>query len=136
MVASTLTGKQITPALAVEWCGNNYYIGGVGTDWAYFEAAVAHFNRELNTNMTIQDIGKDINQAVSALKSGKLVISSQGQGIFTSGGHFIVLAGMDGDKIIVRDPNKRNAVDKNYDTIRFTASDIDAAANNYWVFDI
>ena len=43
MVASYLTGTTITPADAVAWCGNSYYVWGAGTSWSYFEAAAKHF---------------------------------------------------------------------------------------------
>ena len=74
-------------------------------------------------------------EVVNALKSGALVISSQGPGLFTEHGHFIVLAGIEGDNgIIVKDPNKNNAINKGYNDRKFTKSEINAAAQNYWIF--
>ena len=46
----------------------------------------------------------DINKVVSALKMGCVVMSIQGKGIFTSGGHYILLIGMKDGKIAVQDP--------------------------------
>ena len=43
MIASYLTDTTITPADAVAWCGNSYYMPGVGTYWSYFQAAANHF---------------------------------------------------------------------------------------------
>jgi len=41
-----------------------------------------------------------------ALKEGKMVVSLQGKGYFTAVGHFILLAGINGDgTVVVRDPN-------------------------------
>ena len=46
----------------------------------------------------------DINKVVSALKMGCPVMSIQGKGIFTSGGHYILLVGIIDGKIAVNDP--------------------------------
>ena len=130
MVSSTISKTKITPKDAVEWCGNTYYVLGVGTSWDYFAAAKEHFN----LNCTLSET-TDINEVASALKSGALVISSQSAGIFTTGGHFIVLSGIDANGgIIVKDPNKNNAVNRGYNDKRFTKDEINASARNYWIF--
>lgn len=131
MIASTLKGQSITPKDAVEWCKNRYYINGSGTSWAYFNAAATHF--QLNVNVVQKS---NINDAVEALKNGKYVISSQGPGLFTRGGHYIVLAGIDSaGNITVKDPNKNNAVNKGYNNRTFTVSEISRAAKQYWIFN-
>lgn len=130
MVASTILKQKITPADAVSWCGNAYYVWGQGTSWTYFAAAKERFNVPGNLKETTS-----IDEVASALKSGALVISSQSAGLFTQGGHFIVLAGIDGnDRITVKDPNKNNAVNKGYNDRKFTKSEINASAQNYWIF--
>ena len=87
MIASYLTGSTITPVDAVAWCGNAYYAPGAGTYWSYFQAASEHFGCGTVTQTT------DANAVLQALSQGCPVISSQGPGLFTSGGHFIVLRG-------------------------------------------
>ena len=129
MVASTLLKKQVTPKDAVSWCGNKYYVSGQGTSWSYFSAAAEHFgiSRPKNVN--------SISEVVNALKSGKLVISSQNRGLFTEHGHFILLSGISSDgKISVKDPNKNNAINKGYNNRLFTTQEINAAAASYWIF--
>lgn len=131
MVASDYLGRQVTPVDAISWCGNAYYVSGVGTSWSYFAAAASHFNLPC----TVVDLGNNINAAVDQLRNGNLVISSQGPGIFTSGGHFILLSSVDANGgIKVRDPNKNNAVNKGYENRTFTASEINASGKNYWAF--
>ena len=131
MVASDYLGRQVTPVDAISWCGNAYYVPGAGTSWAYFAAAASHFNLPC----TVVDLGNNINAAVDQLRNGNLVISSQGPGIFTSGGHFILLSSVDSSGgIKVRDPNKNNAVNKGYADRTFTASEINASGKNYWAF--
>lgn len=129
MIASYLTGTQITPVDAVSWCGNSYYMPGVGTYWSYFQAAASHFNcgsvRQTN----------DPNEVLHALSSGHPVISSQRAGLFTSGGHFIVLRGVTASgKVLVNDPN--DSTSKNYINREFNMmSEIHVTANAYWIFD-
>lgn len=131
MIASTLTGQSITPQDAVTWCGNKYYVNNQGTSWSYFAAAASHFNLNITVTAT-----NNINSVTSALQSGKYVISSQSKGLFTSGGHYIVLAGIDeSNNIIVKDPNKNNAINKGYNNRTFTASEINQAAKQYWIFN-
>lgn len=129
MVASYLTGTTITPADAVTWCGNSYYVWGAGTSWSYFEAAAKHFGcgavRE----------SYDANEVLKALSEGHPVISSQHAGLFTRGGHFIVLRGVEnGNKVLVNDPNDSEA--KNYINRSFDmASEVDITSDAYFIFE-
>lgn len=129
MVASYLTGTTITPADAVAWCGNSYYVWGAGTSWSYFEAAAKHFGcgavRE----------SYDANEVLKALSEGHPVISSQHAGLFTRGGHFIVLRCVEnGNKVLVNDPNDSEA--KNYINRSFDmASEVDITSDAYFIFE-
>ena len=129
MVASYLTGTTITPADAVAWCGNSYYVWVAGTSWSYFEAAAKHFGcgavRE----------SYDANEVLKALSEGHPVISSQHAGLFTRGGHFIVLRGVEnGNKVLVNDPNDSEA--KNYINRSFDmASEVDITSDAYFIFE-
>jgi hypothetical protein len=128
MVASTLKDRRITPVDAVSWCGNKYYMMGVGTYWSYFGAASDHFGITLEKQLGAYET----NAVISALRNGKYVISAQSAGRFTRGGHFIVLAGITSSgRIVVYDPNGGN----NYIGTTFTMSEISASGTQYWVFD-
>lgn len=129
MVASYLTGKTITPVDAVSWCGNSYYKPGVGTYWSYFAAAARHFGCGSVTQTN------DPNRVLKALSEGHPVISSQSAGLFTRGGHFIVLRGVTASgKVLVNDPN--DSASKNYINREFDMmSEIHATASAYWIFD-
>ena len=129
MVASYLTSKTITPVDAVSWCGNSYYKPGVGTYWSYFAAAASHFGCGSVTQTN------DPNRVLKALSEGHPVISSQSAGLFTRGGHFIVLRGVTASgKVLVNDPN--DSASKNYINREFDMmSEIHATASAYWIFD-
>ena len=128
MIASTLKDRRITPIDAVSWCGNSYYMMGVGTYWSYFSAAADHFGISMEQQLG----GYDTDSVVYALRRGKYVISAQSAGRFTRGGHFIVLAGITSSgRIIVYDPNGAN----HYVGTTFTMSEIAASGTQYWVFD-
>lgn len=129
MVASYLTGRQVTPVDAMSWCGNAYYVPGSGTSWSYFSAAASHFGIRVVAETT------DAYTVMQALSEGKPVISSQAPGIFTSFGHFIVLRGVTASgKILVNDPN--DSPGKNYANREFDMmSEIHGTSRNYWIFD-
>lgn len=129
MVASYLTGTTITPADAVAWCGNSYYVWGAGTSWSYFEAAAKHFGCG-----SVRE-SYDANEVLKALSEGHPVISSQHVGLFTRGGHFIVLRGVEnGNKVLVNDPNDSEA--KNYINRSFDmASEVDITSDAYFIFE-
>lgn len=129
MVASYLTETTISPIDAVSWCGNSYYMPGVGTYWSYFAAAASHFGCGSVTQTS------DPNAVLTALSQGRPVIISQRAGIFTSGGHFIVLRGVTASgKVLVNDPNdssSKNFINREFDMM----SEIHSTANAYWIFD-
>lgn len=129
MVASYLTGRTITPVDAVAWCGNAYYVAGAGTSWAYFPAAASHFGCGAVTQTA------DANAVLQALADGHPVISSQKRGLFTSGGHFIVLRGLTpGGKVLVNDPNdndRKNYINREFDMM----SEIHVTSRAYWIFE-
>lgn len=129
MIASYLTGTNISPPDAVAWCGNSYYVAGAGTAWSYFQAAANHFGvgRVIQTS--------DPNQVLKALSNGQPVISSQTTGLFTRGGHFIVLRGITTNgKVLVNDPNdssSKNYINREFDMM----SEIHSTSKAYWIFE-
>lgn len=129
MIVSYLTGENITPRKFVDDWSKKYYISGAGMSWGLPQAAATHYG----LGSVIQT--SNFNQAYDALKDGHLVMSAQGPGIFTPSGHLIVLRGVDSNgKILVNDPNKNNAVNKNYNTRAFEKSEISASGTQYFIW--
>ena len=129
MAVSGLTGKEVTPADVVAWGGSTYYINNQGASWSLITGAASHYG------LKCENLGKNISAAASALQEGKAVVCSQGPGLFTTGGHFILLVGIDGSGAIsIHDPSMYNGSDqyKGFNNRKFSQSEIDAAAKNYW----
>lgn len=103
MVASyLLDDPSVTPDILAEQFGN--YNTEWGASWTLFTDS----DSILGIGEVIQVInwGDGVEEA---LRTGHPVISNQGPGIFTNGGHYIVLTGMTEDgRVFVNDPNGAN----------------------------
>lgn len=99
MVVATLRDRNVNPESAAKWSVQNGYLSPYdGTYWGYFVPYLAKYGIKCYQT-------DDVNQALTALKKDRMVITSVGRGIWTSGGHFILAYGIQGDKIKVHDPN-------------------------------
>lgn len=119
MVLANLVNSNVTPVETMKEAYGWHYCGqGIsGTDPGYFKkSAAAH-------GLNYMEIRKNgnITQVATSLVSGKaLVIAHMGPGTFTSGGHYIVLAGYNNGKVLVLDPgsNSRTGNWYNLDLVR------------------
>lgn len=98
MLASYMTDRLYTPDVLAE----KYSIYSIadGTDGNIFMNVPQEFGFFFErTDYQWENVSQ-------ALKEGKMVVSLQGKGYFTTVGHFILLAGMNDDgTVVVRDPN-------------------------------
>lgn len=98
MVASYLLDEELTPDILAEQFGE--YNTKTGSKWTLFPDSAEVLG------LTIIDRTWDIRSVADALKNGSVAIACcHENSIFTNGGHFIVLTGVNADgKIFVQDP--------------------------------
>lgn len=103
MVAAGLNGdSSITPWRVAEFAvENGYYVEGVGSAWSLMTEGCREYGLEG------REIPLDEGTIRNELAAGNAIICSMLPGDFTTSGHFIVIAGMDGDGFVVNDPNSR-----------------------------
>ena len=108
MVYSGLTGNSDwSPARMGDWAEEHgYYYDGAGTTWSFINEGA----KELGLEAT--EISMMESMIMQALSDGCPIICNVGPGIFTKGGHYIVLAGLyDDGTIRINDPNSpKNSV--------------------------
>lgn len=94
----TATKGTITPdKMSDLFVQYGYRSSNNGTYWSAFRAVADEFNIGYTETC-------DIQRAIQLLQSNHYVIASCGNGLFTTGGHFIVLTGINGNTISVYDP--------------------------------
>lgn len=131
MVASYLTDTYQSPADLAQRFGR--YNTEHGSYWTLF----ADSAKALGLPFVCQT--NSLNKVIEALQNGQVVVSLQSKGIFTGGGHFIVLTGMTQDgKIMVNDPNGYNW-NKDKEMIEgfrngFTIEQISNNGGTYWIY--
>lgn len=103
MVIVALTGKnQYTPTAIADFATQNgYYVKDTGTAWALFSEGVNKLGLKSHT------IGKNEEEMRRAIDKGEMLILSMGPGIFTTGGHYIVIYDYNENtgEFLVKDPN-------------------------------
>lgn len=94
----TATKGTITPdKMSNLFVQYGYRSANQGTYWSAFRAVADEFNIDYKETT-------DIQRALQLLGSKHLVIASCGNGLFTTGGHFIVLTGIENGNIRIYDP--------------------------------
>lgn len=68
-----------------------------GTYWSAFRAVADEFNIDYEETTNIQ-------RALQLVENKRLVVVSCANGLFTTGGHFIVIVGKEGDNLKIYDP--------------------------------
>ena len=132
MLATYLLDEEQSPAdLGPRFAS---YSAPEGTARSLFSEAPA----ELGIGLASQTSSDE--EAFAALKNGHLVVSLQKPGLFTQGGHYILLTKYQEDgKITVLDPNKynyvRNSIREDGFANGFEEKYITAGARIYWIYE-
>ena len=97
MVVSSIKGTITPDVMAGLYTQYGYRSANQGTYWSAFRWTADVFNIGYSECYRLDD-------AVAKLRNNHYIIASCNQGLFTYGGHFIVLTGVEGNYIKIYDP--------------------------------
>ena len=97
MIVTACKGAITPDVMADLFVKYGYRSANNGTYWSAFRAIADEFDIGYSETTNFQ-------RAIELLRNNNYVVASVGNGLFTTGGHFIVLAGINGDTIKVYDP--------------------------------
>lgn len=111
IVVSSLTDKTVDPVAMSKWAyENGYWCSKSGSYHSLIPGAAKHWG------LTVEGCtAAEPQRIIDALSSGKLVVALMTKGHFTSGGHFMVLRGVQDGKILVADPASYQRSQKAWD---------------------
>ncbi len=134
MLISTITGKTYTPVDACKWSvAHGYKALKAGTYYAYFKPQFAAFGIDCDMMNWKKSYGNPDHpnhaKMLEMLKAGYYIIALMGPGLWTSGGHFVVVWWENG-KICINDPASTKPARLNGDPRTFFSQ-----VNYYWWID-
>lgn len=106
--------------LAEEW---GYVSPGGGSDWVLMSEGAEFLG------LTVEEISPSESWVRSEVEAGHPVVCIMGPGHFTTGGHYIVICGTDGDKFLVNDCNSYTRTNQSWDFDTFKDE-----IRNLWAF--
>ncbi len=132
MIVSSIKGAITPDTMGDLFVNNGYRSPDSGTYWSAFRWTADVFDIEYKEVSTLDD-------AISLINNNYYVIASCGSGLFTYGGHFVVLVGIDNDTLKIFDPylyngkfnvsTRRNKVDVKGTTCYVTINNFEKYAN-------
>lgn len=107
MVIETLTGKICSPTLTMQWaCSHGYVTANQGTEYAYFKPQFLQYDiacEQLSTEPCLSATSWVRDKVIELLNEGYWFIALMKKGLWTSGGHYVVVWWAD-NKIRINDP--------------------------------
>lgn len=97
MVVTAIKGAIIPPEMGDLFVQYGYRSANNGTYWSAFRWVADVFDIDYQECSSLDT-------AVNLLRNNNYVIASVGNGLFTTGGHFIVIVGIEGDTLKIYDP--------------------------------
>ena len=105
MVVSSSKGAILPTTMAQLATDNGYRTANSGTAWGYFSFVADYFNfNEYHRTSNFDKAMSYLSQKYDDGNSKYYIIASCGSGLFTSGGHYIVLVANTNGTITVYDP--------------------------------
>ena len=131
IVVSSLTGKTVDPAQMARWAyEHGYWCSKSGSYHTLIPGAAQAWGLSVEGCTASEP-----QRILDALANGKLVVALMTKGHFTSSGHFIVLRGVQDEKILVADPASYRRSQKVWDLsiILNEASRRAGAGGPFWI---
>lgn len=124
MVAYYLTGgsSEMTPDKIAKFSIDNGYCAG-GTPWTFFSQGA----KKLGLN--VKELTLDERKIEAELEQKHPIVCNVKEGIFTTGGHYIVLTKYENGRISVNDPNSYVNTNRTY-----SFDEIKDQIRNLWAF--
>ena len=97
MVVTTIKGAITPPEMGDLFVKYGFRSANNGTYFSAFRWTADAFGIEYLETYKLDEV-------VNLLRNNHIIVASCGNGLFTTGGHFIVLVGIDGDTIKIYDP--------------------------------
>lgn len=97
MVVSSIKGTVTPEIMADNFVKYGYRSANNGTYWSAYRAVADEFNIGYTETA-------DIQKAIELLRNDNYIICSVGNGLFTTGGHYIVIVGIEGETLKIYDP--------------------------------
>lgn len=97
MIVSSIKGNITPDVMANLFVKNGYRSPNNGTYWSAYRAIADEFNIGYTET-------SNINKAIELLKNNNYVACSVGNGLFTSGGHYILIVGIEDNVLKIYDP--------------------------------
>lgn len=125
MVASfLLQDPELTPLYMADFATRKgYYSPGSGTSWELMARGAMELGLQVQVVSLSESLVKEY------LRRGNPIICSMGPGEFTDKGHFIVLTGLENNKIKINDPNSRDRSSRLWEF-----GEIKSQIKNMWVY--
>lgn len=115
MILATYIDAGITPKTTCAWAlASGFKAVNSGTYYSYFVPCGAKYGLKV-TRINTGNIYGSINantyhkKALEAIEAGNFVICCMGKGNWTSSGHYILWYGMEGNQVLINDPNSTKA---------------------------
>ena len=97
MIVSSIRGTITPDTMADLFVKYGYRSANSGTYWSAFRWTADVFNIEYQETSNLDTV-------INLLKNNNYIVASCGNGLFTYGGHFIVIVGIEGDTLKIYDP--------------------------------
>lgn len=125
MVASSLfQNPEMTPIYMADYATRNgYCVPGSGTSWEFMSKGA------MGLGLQVWEVPLSESRVKEYLRQGNPIICIMGPGKFTDNGHFIVLTGLENNKIKINDPNSKERSNQLWEF-----EEIKSQIRNMWVY--